>query len=78
MNLNQNIEINQSQKLIITTSLKQSLDILSMDKQDLEYEIIKQSEENPVIDIEKNNDIDWESYINDLYKSSYKLSLIHI
>ena len=74
MNLNQNIEINQAQKLIITTSLKQSLDILSMDKQDLEDEIIKQSEENPVIDIEKNNDIDWESYINDLYKSSYKVN----
>lgn len=74
MNLNQNIEINQSQKLIITTSLKQSLDILSMDKQDLEDEIIKQSEENPVIEIEKNNDIDWESYINDLYKSSYKVN----
>ena len=74
MSLNQNIEINQSQKLIITTSLKQSLDILSMDKQDLEDEIIKQSEENPVIDIEKNNDIDWESYINDLYKSSYKVN----
>ena len=74
MNLNQNIEINQSQKLIITTSLKQSLDILSMDKQDLEDEIIKQSEENPVIEIEKNNDINWESYINDLYKSSYKVN----
>ena len=74
MNLNQNIEINQAQKLIITTSLKQSLDILSMDKQDLEDEIIKQSEENPVIEIEKNNDIDWESYINDLYKSSYKVN----
>ena len=74
MNLNQNIEINQSQKLIITTSLKQSLDILSMDKQDLEDEIIKQSEENPVIDIEKNNDIDWESYINDLYNSSYNFN----
>ena len=74
MNLNQNIEINQSQKLIITTSLKQSLDILSMDKQDLEDEIIKQSEENPIIEIEKNNDIDWESYINDLYKSSYKVN----
>lgn len=74
MNLNQNIEINQAQKLIITTSLKQSLDILSMDKQDLEDEIIKQSEENPIIEIEKNNDIDWESYINDLYKSSYKVN----
>ena len=74
MNLNQSLNLNQSQKLAITTSLKQSLNILGMSKQDLEDEIIKQGEENPLIEVEKNNDIDWESYVNYLYKSSYKFN----
>lgn len=78
MNLNQKLNINQSQKLVITTSLKQSLNILGMSKHDLEDEIIKQSEENPLIEVEKNNDIDWEAYANDLYKSSYKFNANHI
>ena len=73
MNLNQSLNLNQSQKLVITTSVKQSLNILGMSKQELEDEIIKQGEENPLIEVEKHNDIDWEAYINDLYKSSYKL-----
>ena len=57
MNFNHRLEINQSQNLIMTTQLKQSLSILNMSKDELDAEIIKESEENPLLDIEKKEDI---------------------
>lgn len=78
MNLNQKITLDQSQKLVITTTIKQSINILNMSKLELEDEIIKQCEENPIIDIERNNQIDWESYIKDLSNSDYKFKYNYI
>ena len=43
MNFNHRLEINQSQNLIMTTQLKQSLSILNMSKDELDAEIIKES-----------------------------------
>ena len=63
MNFNHRLEINQSQNLIMTTQLKQSLSILNMSKDELDAEIIKESEENPLLDIEKKEDINWEEYV---------------
>ncbi len=39
MNFNNSLELTQSQKLIMTTQLKQSLSILNMSKLELEEEI---------------------------------------
>ncbi|MGL4912077.1 MAG: RNA polymerase factor sigma-54 [Romboutsia sp.] len=69
MNFNHSLELTQSQKLIITTSLKQSLSILNMNKLELEDEIKKQAEENPLMEVEKSNDINWEEYVKDIEKS---------
>ncbi|MGL5753351.1 MAG: RNA polymerase factor sigma-54 [Paraclostridium sp.] len=66
MNFNQRLEINQSQKLVMTTQLKQSLSILNMSKTEVEAEIIKESEENPLLEVEKKEDINWEEYIKDI------------
>lgn len=52
MNLNNRLDIIQSQKLVMTTQLKQSLDILNMSNLELEDEIKKEAEENPVLDME--------------------------
>ncbi len=74
MNFNNRLELVQSQKLVMTTQLKQSLTILNMSKAELEEEIRKESEENPLLDIERKEDIDWEAYIDNIDKG-YKEKL---
>ena len=69
MNFSHSLELTQSQKLIITTSLKQSLSILNMNKLELEDEIKRQAEENPLMEVETSNDINWEEYIKDIERS---------
>lgn len=72
MNFNHRLEINQSQKLVMTTQLKQSLSILNMSKAELEAEIIKESEENPLLDVDKKEDVNWEEYAKNMDNYSSK------
>lgn len=53
----------------MTTQLKQSLSILNMSKLELEEEIKKESEDNPLLEVEKNNEINWEEYIKGIGNS---------
>lgn len=69
MNFNQTLELTQSQKLVMTTSLKQSLKILNMSKLEVEEEIKRESEENPLLDVERTGEINWEAYVKDMEKS---------
>ncbi|RDY24393.1 RNA polymerase sigma-54 factor [Romboutsia maritimum] len=71
MNFNQSLELTQSQKLIITTQLKQSLTILNMSKLELDEEIKKEAEDNPLIEVEKRSEINWEDYIKDIENLKY-------
>ncbi len=63
MKINFSLDLNQSQKLILTKELKQSLEILNMNSYELEEVIIKENEENPTVEMEKKQEIDWEKYI---------------
>ena len=75
MEIDYGLELSQSQKLIMTTKLMQSLKILNMSAVELENEIKKQAEENPIIEIDtKDNDgiVDWEKYIKNMQKYTYK------
>ena len=75
MEMDYGLGLNQSQKLIISTSLVQSLKILSMTALELESEIKRQADENPIIEIEiENNEkrVDWEKYIKDMKKHNHK------
>lgn len=64
MNFKNTLELNQSQKLVLTAQLKQSLSILNMSRLEVEEEIVKESESNPLLEVEKTNDeIDWEKYL---------------
>ena len=72
MNLNFKLNLEQTQKLIITQQLKQSLAILNMNLNELEIEITKESQENPVMEIEKKDPVDWEKYIESMKKNSRK------
>ncbi|HBF4018273.1 TPA: RNA polymerase factor sigma-54 [Clostridioides difficile] len=69
MNFNNSIELTQSQKLIMTTQLKQSLSILNMSKLELEEEIKREAENNPLVEVEKSGEINWEEYIKDMDRS---------
>ena len=71
MNLNNNIELIQSQKLVMTAQLKQSLSILNMSSLELEEEIRKESQENPILEVENNGDIHWEEYLKKFENRSY-------
>lgn len=73
MNLNNRLDIIQSQKLVMTTQLKQSLDILNMSNLELEDEIKREAEENPVLDMESKGDIDWEEFSKNIDNKSYNI-----
>ena len=72
MNFNNSLQLTQSQKLVMTTQLKQSLAILNMSKLELDEEIVREAESNPLLDVEKGSEINWEEYIKDIEKSNYK------
>ena len=81
MKMSFGLEINQSQKMILTKELKQSLEILQMNRFEIEELIVRETNENPTLEVEKKDEIDWEKYLKNLRDSSYKvysLSLIHI
>ena len=69
MNFSNSLELTQSQKLIITTQLKQSLNILHMSKLELENEINKEMQENPLLEVDKSSEINWEEYIKNIESS---------
>ena len=69
MDFNNTLQLTQSQKLIMTTALKQSLNILSMSKLELEEEINKEWKENPLLEVEKSSKVDWEKYIKNIENS---------
>ncbi len=71
MNFNNSLELTQSQKLIMTTQLKQSLSILNMSKLELEEEIKREAENNPLVEVEKSGEINWEEYIKDMDRSRH-------
>lgn len=73
MNLNNRLDTIQSQKLIMTTQLKQSLDILNMSNFELEEEVKRESEENPVLEVENKGDIDWEHFAKNVDNKNYNI-----
>lgn len=69
MNIGFGLNLEQTQKLILTKELKQSLEILQMPTYKLEEVILKESQENPLLEIEKKSEIDWEKYIQNMASS---------
>ena len=52
MYLNNRLDLVQSQKLVMTTQLKQSLEILNMISLELEEKIKSEVQENPLLEVE--------------------------
>ena len=73
MNLSNKVELIQTQKLIMTNQLQQSLSILNMSNLELEEEVKKEVEENPLLELESKNEINWEEYIKSIDNKRYDL-----
>ncbi len=73
MKMSFGLEINQSQKMMLTKELKQSLEILQMNRFEVEELILKEANENPTLEVEKKDEVDWEKYLSNLRESSYKV-----
>ncbi|MDO4719080.1 MAG: RNA polymerase factor sigma-54 [Peptostreptococcaceae bacterium] len=72
MKMNFGLDLVQSQKLNLTKELKQSLEILQMHRFELESLINEELNENPTLEAEKKDEIDWEKYLRDLSENSYR------
>lgn len=70
MKLNFSIDTRQTQKLHLTKELRQAIDILQMNSQDVELLIAEELNENPVLEVERNSDIDWTKFVMDIQANS--------
>lgn len=59
MKIGFSMDVKQSQKLHMTHELKQSIEILQMNSQEVELLIAEELNENPVLEAEWNDGIDW-------------------
>lgn len=85
MDFNFDMDLVQSQKLILTPQLKQALEILKMNSQELADYVDEQIEENPVIELEEEEltpeeenivsieQVDWESLKHSDKKNEYEV-----
>lgn len=85
MNINYNLTLEQSQKLIMTPELRQAIQLLQFNSMELNEYLTKELEENPMLEMEappkdmetvaiddRNNDIEWKEYIEKYDDISYK------
>ena len=56
LSLEQKTDLRLQQKLIITPQMQQAIELLLLDRQDLEQAIIKEIEENPFLEMKKEDD----------------------
>ena len=65
MALSGKIEQKQTQKLNISNNIVQSLKVLNMGRHELEEVVEKESESNPLLEVEiDKNEVDWEKYFS--------------
>ncbi|MGL5258117.1 MAG: RNA polymerase factor sigma-54 [Proteocatella sp.] len=66
MKINFSMDIRQTQKLQMTRELKQAIELLNMNTQEVESIIIEEIKENPTLEAESKDDVDWSKYIDDM------------
>lgn len=66
MKINFSMDIRQTQKLQMTRELKQAIELLNMNTQEVESIIIEEIKENPTLEVETKEDVDWSKYIDDM------------
>ena len=71
MYLNNRLDLVQSQKLVMTTQLKQSLEILNMSSLELEEKIKSEAQENPLLEVESKENVNWQEFVNNINNRNY-------
>ena len=72
MYLNNRLDLVQSQKLVMTTQLKQSLEILNMSSLELEEKIKSEAQENPLLEVESKENVNWQELVNKMNNRNYR------
>ncbi len=70
--LNLELQLKQTQKIVMTQELRQSLAILQMNSAELQEFVEKEAEENPTLDVEAKENTDWEKYIRDIRDNAFR------
>ena len=71
MYLNNRLDLVQSQKLVMTNQLKQSLEILNMSSLELEEKIKSEAQENPLLEVESKENVNWQEFVNNINNRNY-------
>lgn len=66
MKINFSMDVRQTQKLQMTKELKQAIELLNMNNQEVESIIIEEIKENPTLESEAREEIDWSKFLNDI------------
>lgn len=66
MKINYSMDIKQTQKLQMTKELKQAIELLNMNFQEVEGLISDEIKENPLLEFENKPEIEWDKYIKDI------------
>lgn len=66
MKINFSMDIKQTQKLQMTRELKQAIELLNMNTQEVESIIIEEVKENPTLEVEAKEEVDWSKFIDDI------------
>lgn len=66
MKINYSMDIKQTQKLQMTKELKQAIELLNMNFQEVEGLISDEIKENPLLEFENKPEIQWDKYIKDI------------
>lgn len=66
MKINFSMELKQTQKLQMTRELKQAIELLNMNTQEVESIIIEEIKENPTLEVGNKEDVDWSKFIEDI------------
>lgn len=66
MKINFSMDVRQTQKLQMTKELKQAIELLNMNNQEVESIIIEEIKENPTLESDSREEIDWSKFIDDI------------
>lgn len=70
MKLDFSIDTRQTQKLHLTKELRQAIEILQMNSQEVELLIAEELNENPVLEAQREMDIDWAKFVTEVRKNA--------
>ena len=69
MKLELSMEVKQEQKLSLTQEMRQSIELLQMNTYELEIYISGELDENPLLEADYKDEIDWSEFVTNMKNS---------